>query len=58
MNIHIIATKEMTTNLLDILTGTQIGCFTTIYIPNEVKILLLVIFKYPSLYIYIYIYNI
>jgi hypothetical protein len=31
----------MATNLLDILMGTQIGAFTTIYSPTEVKITIL-----------------
>jgi hypothetical protein len=30
-------TKKMALNLLDLLTETQKGCFTTIYVPNEVK---------------------
>jgi hypothetical protein len=41
----------MATNLVDILTGTQLGYFSTISIPNEVEILLVIIFNYHALYI-------
>jgi hypothetical protein len=49
--ILIIEIKDMATNLVDILTGTQLGCFSTISIPNEVEILLVIIFNYHAIYI-------